>query len=382
VSDRVRNPGEWDLGEVVDPAEFELLDEGQAEAVDGRGGSYAPTTPILIGGRGIEDCNSEHHLYDAAEGSVTLGPTDAHRIRIFGGQHIDGTIIVLINDDAAFARKSVYVSQLNAGSRVRVRNSANTFDYTDYTPIETQTDVEIELERTEESGTTAWRRTRVVHRDNKTATVNYNLSPPDSPYTNEYDLLRISGTIAEEKTIILAETADGKERKIYVENTTAILRFQDASTDSIFYTFDPAAEGGGDGVTFHFWRQSGRWRKAYVLRAQKTVSITTRSVLSSAMDVSFGTSQSKKILKVTNPDTGGTQKVVTLLDGAFIGQEFMLDHASPEWIEFRDSSATPIAALVFDVELSGGRKCVHFYWDGTWNFVGVTEKWRDPNAGS
>lgn len=49
MSTRIRSAGLWTLASVVAPAEFELFDENQANAVDGRGGVYAPATPIVIG---------------------------------------------------------------------------------------------------------------------------------------------------------------------------------------------------------------------------------------------------------------------------------------------------------------------------------------------
>lgn len=372
MSNRVRTPGGWTLDSVVDPAEFEALDDGQANAIDGRGGTYAPTSPVLVGGRGIEDCNAEHHLYTEATGNITIGPTDSHRIRIFGGNHINGTIVVLINDDTAFARKSVYVSTLNAGSRVRIRNSANTIDYHSYTAVDTQTDLEIEVERTEESGSTAWRRTRASRRDNETALVNYNLSPPSSPYENEYALLRISGTIATEKEIILSADANGKERVVFVERTTAILRFSDTTAGSIFYTFDPSTDGGGDGVEFHFWRQSGNWRWAYLLHRQRSVVFSLRSALGSSSSQSFSGGVQRYIDRIGSVDPPGSKEVI-LNDGSFVGQEYWLHHAGPAIVEFKRADDTTIYVTPTPPEpaFTWPATTFQFYWDGDgWQFAG------------
>lgn len=49
MSSRIRSAGLWTPGSVVEEPEWELFDENQSQAVDGRGGTYAPSQPITIG---------------------------------------------------------------------------------------------------------------------------------------------------------------------------------------------------------------------------------------------------------------------------------------------------------------------------------------------
>lgn len=52
---RIRAFGFWTDGSVVTPAEFEALDQAQFEEINGDlGGTWAPSSPIIIGGSGVE----------------------------------------------------------------------------------------------------------------------------------------------------------------------------------------------------------------------------------------------------------------------------------------------------------------------------------------
>lgn len=51
---RLRSPGLWAPNSVVEPEEFEQLDENLSHALDGQnGGVYTPNLPLEIGGQGI-----------------------------------------------------------------------------------------------------------------------------------------------------------------------------------------------------------------------------------------------------------------------------------------------------------------------------------------
>src|SRR5690606_9228460 len=50
---RIRPSGQWIFETTVDPEEWEQFDENQSLAVDSRGGTYAPTNPIVFGGAGL-----------------------------------------------------------------------------------------------------------------------------------------------------------------------------------------------------------------------------------------------------------------------------------------------------------------------------------------
>jgi hypothetical protein len=381
VSERVRTPGAWDINTVVDPAEFEALDEGQFRAVDGRGGSYSPDTPIHVGGRGIEDCNAEHFTYSSPTSSVTIGPTDAHRIRIFGGANIDGTIFVLINDDAAFARKSVYVSTLNQGSRVRIRNAANTGDYGTYTATSKQVDVELVVERTELTGTDAWKLVRAVRRVNETPFVRNDAGLAAESQEVSEARVRFTSTITEETTFWLTPAPNGTERVILVTATIAKLKFRsNSASGTVIYSFDPEVSGGED-LVFTFWCADGQWVFGHFMQAPKRVMFMERATLGTTYEATFPGDVSKRILRVTTADTGGAKKTVILWNGRFPGQEFLLDHASPEWVVFKDYDGNDIAEIVVDVELNSGRKSFSLYWDGAaWQFAGMVLLPSAPEA--
>lgn len=51
---RIRPSGFWTIASTVDPAEWEALDENQFKSINGDdGGSWAPSSPIVVGGSGI-----------------------------------------------------------------------------------------------------------------------------------------------------------------------------------------------------------------------------------------------------------------------------------------------------------------------------------------
>ena len=59
---RARLAGLWILGSVISPAELEHLDD-YSLAIDGDGGgTYAPSTAIVIGGSGVTLAGTDHHV--------------------------------------------------------------------------------------------------------------------------------------------------------------------------------------------------------------------------------------------------------------------------------------------------------------------------------
>lgn len=69
---RIRAPGMWALGSVIAPSEMEALDRDQSQALDGTGGgTYAPSTPLVIGGAGGHFTGPL--IADIFEGHITAG---------------------------------------------------------------------------------------------------------------------------------------------------------------------------------------------------------------------------------------------------------------------------------------------------------------------
>lgn len=58
---RTRAPGMWISASVISPLEMEKIDD-YYNAIDGRGGTYAPTDPIVIGGDGVTLAGALHSL--------------------------------------------------------------------------------------------------------------------------------------------------------------------------------------------------------------------------------------------------------------------------------------------------------------------------------
>jgi hypothetical protein len=93
---RVRASGFWTLLSVVDPAEFELLDEQLSMAINGdEGGSWAPSAPIIIGGDGLE-VTGPFEAADAVSVVVTSSLTIAlgAQLTLVGNQVVSSAAIV------------------------------------------------------------------------------------------------------------------------------------------------------------------------------------------------------------------------------------------------------------------------------------------------
>ena len=64
----------WAVGTVVDPAEFDALDEGQFVGINGDdGGTWAPSAAIIVGGSGLELTGADNLV--AAGGTLTINGT-------------------------------------------------------------------------------------------------------------------------------------------------------------------------------------------------------------------------------------------------------------------------------------------------------------------
>ena len=64
----------WAVGTVVDPAEFDALDEGQFVSINGDdGGTWAPSAAIIVGGSGLELTGADNLV--AAGGTLTINGT-------------------------------------------------------------------------------------------------------------------------------------------------------------------------------------------------------------------------------------------------------------------------------------------------------------------
>lgn len=96
---RARLAGLWILGSVISPAELEHLDD-YSLAIDGdAGGTYAPTTAIVIGGSGVTLSGANHHVSGtltvdslavisvASGGSITV--TSGGLAKILAGGELD-----------------------------------------------------------------------------------------------------------------------------------------------------------------------------------------------------------------------------------------------------------------------------------------------------
>lgn len=121
---RQRLPGLWVLGSVVDPLEFEGFDHDIALAIDSRGGTYAPTDPIVIGGDGIELSGANHKV------SGTLTVVSLGLVSIASGAEIkaegsgDADIrLRVVSNVARLEVGSGAVVQVKAGGALDVHGS-------------------------------------------------------------------------------------------------------------------------------------------------------------------------------------------------------------------------------------------------------------------
>lgn len=114
---RARLPGLWISGSVVTPAEFEMLDD-YYQAVDGRGGTYAPDDPIIVGEAGVHLSGANHHVL----GSATLTVDSLGLIKVADGGLIklDGSGTGDIELKVASGVASINVK---AGARIDVQKS-------------------------------------------------------------------------------------------------------------------------------------------------------------------------------------------------------------------------------------------------------------------
>ena len=84
---RSRLAGLWILGSVISPAELEHLDD-YSLAIDGdAGGSYAPSTAIVIGGSGVTLLGANHHV----SGTLTVDSLAVITIATGGSIKAEGT---------------------------------------------------------------------------------------------------------------------------------------------------------------------------------------------------------------------------------------------------------------------------------------------------
>lgn len=371
MSERIREPGQWTTDTVIDGAELEAFDDAQSNAIDGRGGAYTSEAPILVGGFGIEDCNVEHHVYSTATGNVTIGPTDAHRIRFFGASNINGTLVVLINDDGFGSRRTVYVSTLNFGSRVRIRDSANAVQFTNYTPAFTQNDVEITVERTEETGADAWRLVGISHRGNTTPLVDWVGSISSNPFALSKERFRVQSPVLTSKEIVLEVAANGSEKVIVIDELRADLTFSSDTPGNTAYVHDIDTKGTGFGVQFHFWRQNDTWVFGHWTEQTKDVAFSSQGSLGAGQVFTFLGTVSEYVVRVTTPvPSTSTESTVFLSDGAFAGQKFTIHNAGLGLTHFvRSVDNAIIATLILDAVRPA---TLQFIWNGTaWIYLGM-----------
>jgi hypothetical protein len=369
MSERIREPGEWEFDDVIDPAELEQLDENQAAAVDGRGGSYEPDAPILIGGRGIQDCAAEQHIYDAATGNVTIGPTDSHRVSFFGANNINGTIVVLINDDAAFTKRTVYVSTLNTGSRVRIRDATNTVQYTAFTAADTLLDFEITVERTELTGTDAWKRVRLSHQPPARPSVDTSATITSSPLTLTKEHVRFVGTIGLAREIVIPAAPNGAEVVLAFDHITANVTFSDTTSGNAVYVHN-SIDGPIFGRVFRFWRQLDSWKLGFIVDEPKSVRYSAQGSFGEGQVFVFEGTASEYIVRVNTPDSIAVAAVnVYLFNGAFIGQKILFHHAGLGNVRFKSQIESTIATLA-PGSVHATTLC--FHWTGNeWMYAGM-----------
>lgn len=110
---RARAAGLWIPGSVVDQGEFEHLDD-YSYAVDGRGGTYAPATQIVVGGAGLSLSGSAHEvtgtLTVASLALITIA--DGGTIKANGSGAADITLKVVSN---------VALLDVESGASVRIK---------------------------------------------------------------------------------------------------------------------------------------------------------------------------------------------------------------------------------------------------------------------
>jgi hypothetical protein len=114
----------WILGSVVDPEEFEGLDRDRALAIDGRGGTYEPTDPLVIGGDGLDLSGTNH----VVSGKLTVASlalisiADGGEIKAEGASDADIRLRVVSNV-ARLEVGSGAVVQVKAGAALDVHGS-------------------------------------------------------------------------------------------------------------------------------------------------------------------------------------------------------------------------------------------------------------------
>lgn len=85
---RARPTGFWIFGSVVDPLEFEGVDEDRSNALDGKnGGSYTLLTALNLGGEGLTLSGAKHHV----AGTLTVDNLGLIKIASGGTVRADGS---------------------------------------------------------------------------------------------------------------------------------------------------------------------------------------------------------------------------------------------------------------------------------------------------
>lgn len=133
---RIRAPGTWILGSVLQPGEEELFDDHQANAIDGRdGGAYAPSAVLTIGGSGMhvtatltaDDLRA--HVNDGQ--TLVIDPGGAIQVEAAGADIgvinvLDGARILVNADSGAGGALLVCDGDayFNNGATVEIRSGA------------------------------------------------------------------------------------------------------------------------------------------------------------------------------------------------------------------------------------------------------------------
>ena len=153
---RARLAGLWILGSVISPAELEHLDD-YSLAIDGAtGGTYAPSTAIVIGGSGVTLSGANHHL----SGTLTIDSLAVITIATGGSIKAEGTgsadiTLATVADVGTLTVGSGAVLKINSGGALDVYGSLTLKNTSGPGSIAAETGTTITLASTATDG--AWR---------------------------------------------------------------------------------------------------------------------------------------------------------------------------------------------------------------------------------
>jgi hypothetical protein len=317
---RTRPSNNWTPLSVVDATEFDDIDAKTADAVDGvGGGAYAPTQPITIQGKGVQDAALLTHTISTSVADELVTGIDQHRVYVTGGENVTNSLTLRLTDDGDNVSREIVVDQLAAGVTLVLQEQSTSTIMTQVMPRDTM-GFKVILERIGGFWVVV-----AKQQDNDRLSEVASLGTPVSPHTVDKDYTLFFGTISTPTTFnFSAAEGEGSVRVLhFTKIDNAALTFSDGPT------FDTLDAGFYENLALTFVRDSGgAWRLLNKPVRKLTRTFTGSSGSETVSPVIYDTAH------FTNPING--TMALTIQDGEFDGQDFYV---------FADQIAKPSGEL-------------------------------------